>query len=70
MPVWKKLVLGQVLVRGVPAPGAWDTACCQSWAIKLAGQLLSSCLGNFQSKCLCKITGELRGKRKLLCILG
>lgn len=29
MPLWKRLVLGQILVRRVPAPGAWDTACCQ-----------------------------------------
>lgn len=39
------------------------------WGTKLAGQLLSSFRASFQNKCLCKINGELRGK-KLLCILG
>lgn len=43
-------------------PWSMGHACWQSWGVKLVKQLLSSCLGHFQSKRASKINGEL-GKK-------
>lgn len=66
MPVLKRLVPGQVLVKGVPGPGAWSSGCCllsetgtqQDSCIHLVWALFKINVPN--------ISGELIGKKASL----